>query len=154
MKIRFRIRTLAIVISVIAVIATCYNHWRERKPLTFSDAAVKRLLESGRPVIVSAGANWDLNSQLNELALKSPHVLKVMRDGNWVLMNADWFDNYDPEVKRQQTLFGLHTTPAFILFCHDFDRPQVLSGISSVANLVERMTHCPRQRLTSISPRD
>lgn len=85
----------------------------------WSEAAVSRARNAGRPVFVDFTAAWCLTCKVNEaVALHTNDVRKALKTKSVVLLKADW-TNADPEIERALASFGRNGVPLYVLYPAD-----------------------------------
>ncbi|TWU05089.1 thioredoxin family protein [Stieleria varia] len=131
---RFGLRSLIIVL-ILSVFATAWLHEREQTlPLDwerYSAQRVRQATETGRVVLVSLIARWDVACISNEpYAIHNQEMIRFIRNNKVVLLRADITDG-DLEATRLMQRLGLKSVPAFIVHspCSP-DAPVVLSDLT------------------------
>ncbi|MET0352222.1 MAG: thioredoxin family protein [Rhizobacter sp.] len=117
--------------------------------------AVAAALAEGRPVFVDFTAAWCVTCQFNKrTALADPAVLAQARDGDVLLLRADW-TRRDPVITRELTRLGRSGVPVYALYARPDQPPRLLPEVLRAADVREALAGVPTTRdggSTSRSP--
>jgi len=92
----------------------------------WSADAVSRAQAAGRPVFVDFTAAWCLSCQVNDrVALQRPEVEQAFRDGDLVLLKADW-TRHDEAITQTLTALGRSGVPTYVLYVPGEKNPRLL----------------------------
>ncbi len=84
--------------------------------LPYSDDALQKALQEGKPVFVDFTAKWCVSCQVNEkVAFSSEEVQKKFKELGIVAFKADWTKR-DPEITRALARFGRMSVPLYVLY--------------------------------------
>jgi thiol:disulfide interchange protein len=109
----------------------------------WSSAAVSRYAAAGRPVFVDFTASWCLSCQVNErVALNQPEVQQAFKNGNVVLMRADW-TREDDAITQTLASLGRSGVPAYALYIPGHAQPQLLPEALTPGIVIDALNKIP-----------
>lgn len=133
MRLKFRLRTLLVVVAAMAGLlawereraATAELDWQ-----TYSPEKLDESLDNGEVVLVSLCATWTITTMAHESILRqSPELRRFVRKQRVILMRGDW-TNGDPQVQALMDSLSLTSVPAFVVYSpYRPDNPDVLPEV-------------------------
>ena len=134
---KFRLRTLLLVIAVVAFVTPQVYDWIRQRPVAiigYSSAEIDEQLANGRPVLVLFTASWNLQSQA-QLVAGADGAWGLVRDNRMTVINADCtMKGSRGERLMQQN--GISSLPAFALYSpNDPLNPIVVRELATESNL-------------------
>lgn len=82
----------------------------------FSNNALDKALESGKPVFVEMTADWCITCKLNHrVAIDTPRTRAVMKERDVIYLLGDW-TNYDAEITAYLDKFGRKGVPIYVYY--------------------------------------
>ncbi len=106
----------------------------------WSEAAVQQAHSEGKAVFVDYTAAWCLSCQVNErVALNSDDVQARFKEGNVVLMKADW-TKYDPAITEALHTVGRSGVPTYVIYpAGGAAKPDVLPELLSKSIVIDAL---------------
>jgi thiol:disulfide interchange protein DsbD len=114
----------------------------------WSDEALKRYRDAGRPVFVDFTASWCLSCQVNErVALGTPEVKKAFADGNVALLKADW-TQHDEKIAQALEKLGRSGIPVYVLYVPGEANPTLLPEALTPGIVMDALQRLPKRQGT------
>ncbi|MBV1916929.1 MAG: thioredoxin family protein, partial [Sphingomonadaceae bacterium] len=105
--------------------------------IAFSEAALEKARQSGKPVFVWMTADWCITCKVNEqIAIVRPETLAAFRKAQVVVLRGDW-TRRDPAITRYLTAQGAAGVPHYVWYPSGAGAPRQLPQILSQAMLIE-----------------
>jgi thiol:disulfide interchange protein DsbD len=110
----------------------------------WSQDAVEKTLDEGKPVFVDFTAAWCLSCKVNErVALDTDAVKKAFADKKVVLFKADW-THADPEITQALRRYDRDGVPLYLLYSPaDKAQPQVLPEVLTPGIVLDAIGRLP-----------
>ncbi len=107
----------------------------------YSQAALDKARQAGRPVFVNFTADWCITCKVNEKTVFSqPEVQEVLTSSNTALLLADW-TRRDEAIRAELARFGRAGVPMYLVYAPGDAQPVLLPEILTPGVLIDAIRH-------------
>jgi len=139
--IRFRLRTLLLLVFLSAIATVGIVRWFESQPIQWTpctEAVYEKRCQDGRPMILFFGAQWDVSSLLIlRVTFEDRQLKRDIRRRGVEMVYAD-LTSQPPPIMAAVRRLGINTTPTLVFFFpEDVNSPVILRQIISAEEILE-----------------
>ncbi len=155
-----RIRTISVILALIAIVSGLYLGWPHVDKQTsssahgaklengllwepWSEAKVAELIAAGKPVYIDFTAKWCWTCQVNKRVYSDAKLQELFKKHGVVAVKAD-YTNEDEAIKKAFTALGRGAVPVNVLYIPGEKKPHVLPEILTVDNVAEALNKIGR----------
>lgn len=146
-RLAFSLRAMFVLVALGAVASQQWSRYADgAKPIEwrrFSQQTLKLETASGRNVLVSFMAYWDLTSAMQHKFIDTPPIRRLLRAKGMATLQADWTDGLNLDIPVELKALGQNSVPLLVIYPASGSTPIVLNsgtvGSEELATAIDKL---------------